>query len=455
MQMEKLRDYLAGLPPETRRVLIRGLESAKARGENPRQYDLIMSVAREAFADDRTSFPARRLPQHIFFQPLEPFLISETLPEKRRGLIQRSSLDSIWQWLERDLATGEFSEVLERFSLVCAQGDVEAMDRYGRRLRARFLAVVREYLAALDVSPEGHQRLAGHIGGQRALEDLVDMIDVFESERSLTAFSAPLPARLGADPKSVGLVAANYQVFIGIEPERAIFALALVLPRFSPPESFVRFVVAAAGTDRIKDIAASRYAPAIDLIFGTIARLIEQFSSAIRDRKRRQEVADIVRQFHQWVRAATADLEIPPSSVWDKQISELRARMSNRLSDVIAGAPGLVRRALRAERRGDHFLPADETALEEAQATVKLFRAAATAKDCLAINQLLLKTRKPLEQMTETLTNDLLGKLRECDDADRRALAGYVDGALLICEELFGREYVSVINRAREALLKN
>ena len=83
-----------------------------------------------------------------------------------------------------------------------------------------------------------------------------------------------------------------------------------------------------------------------------------------------------------------------------------------------------------------------------------VYRAAAASKDSLAINQVLLQTRKPLEQVVETLTNALLSKLREADDDDRPVLAKYTDGALSICAELFGEEYVTVVRKAYAGLLK-
>ncbi|MCC2112742.1 MAG: hypothetical protein KDJ16_11970 [Hyphomicrobiales bacterium] len=454
MQLDKLKHYLIGLPPETRRTLIRGLETAKARGDDASQYELIMTAAREAFGSEDESFPQRTTPKRLFFKPVEPFLISETLPKKQRAQIHRSSLDSIWKWLERDLAPGELDDVLAELTAAIFQGDVKATDRLTRKLRGKFLATVREYMAALDVSTEGHRRLANQIDGQRVLDDLMDVIEVFECERSLTAFAAPLPRRLQADVRSAGMVAANYRTFLNIEQDRGVFALAMLLPRFGPPESFVKFVAAAAGTDKIADIAKSKFAPAIDLIFTVIARHIEELSTAIGDRKRLLMVADVVRRYHHWVRAVTTDWEIAASTVWDKRISELRTQMSNRLVDTIAVAPGTVRRALRVEKSQGRLVPADSIAIEEAHMAAMVYRAAAASKDSLAINQVLLQTRKPLEQVVETLTNALLSKLREADDDDRPVLAKYTDGALSICAELFGEEYVTVVRKAYAGLLK-
>ncbi len=454
MQLDKLKHYLIGLPPETRRTLIRGLESARARGDDASQYELIMAAAREAFASENDSFPERATPKRLFFKPIEPFLISETLPRKERAQIHRSSLDSLWRWLERDLAPGELDEVLAELTAALFRGDAAATDRLTRSLRGKFLATVREYMAALDVSMEGHRRLANQIEGQRVLDDLMDIIEVFECERSMTAFAAPLPHRLGADVRSVGMVAANYRSFLDVEPDRGVFALAMLLPRYEPPESFVKFVAGAAGSDKIATIAETVYAPAIDLVFTTIARHIEELSTVLADRRRLLSVADVVRRYHHWVRAITGDWEIPISSTWDKRISGLRTQMSNRLVDTIDGAPGAVRRALRLEMSRGRLVGADPAAIEEAHMAAMVYRAAVCAKDSLAINQALLQIQKPLEQVTETLTNALLSRLREADPEDRPIVAEYVDGALAICAELFGEDYVSVVRKAYGGLLK-
>ena len=101
---ERLRDYLAQLPPQAQALLMREFERAIERGEEVAVATLVLEqlrkVVRGAEEDDearpRTDDPAR-----LVFRPLEPFLVESNFPV-RPGQIRRTSLLPVWQWLGRD-----------------------------------------------------------------------------------------------------------------------------------------------------------------------------------------------------------------------------------------------------------------------------------------------------------------------------------------------------------------
>ena len=101
---ERLRDYLAQLPPQAQALLMREFERAIERGEDVVVANFVLEqlrkVVRGAEEDDdarpRTDDPAR-----LLYGPLEPFLVEGSFPV-RAGQIRRASLLPIWQWLSRD-----------------------------------------------------------------------------------------------------------------------------------------------------------------------------------------------------------------------------------------------------------------------------------------------------------------------------------------------------------------
>src|SRR5690349_9011278 len=102
--IERLRDYLAQLPPQSQALLMRGFERAVERGEDTVVANLVLEqlrkIVRGAEEEDearpRTDDPAR-----LLFRPLEPFLAEGNFPV-RPGQIRRASLLPVWQWLGRD-----------------------------------------------------------------------------------------------------------------------------------------------------------------------------------------------------------------------------------------------------------------------------------------------------------------------------------------------------------------
>src|SRR5436309_5785871 len=134
--IERLRDYLAQLPPQAQALLMREFERAIERGEDIGVATFVLEQLRKVIrgagdeARPRTEEPAR-----LTFRPLEPFLVEGNLPV-RPGQIRRTSLMPIWQWLVRDGAPDAFRE----FQTALAQLKPSATADLDGELRAFQLA---------------------------------------------------------------------------------------------------------------------------------------------------------------------------------------------------------------------------------------------------------------------------------------------------------------------------
>src|SRR5690348_15753912 len=101
---ERLRDYLAQLPPQSQALLMREFERAIERGDDLAVANFVLEqlrkVVRGTEEDDETR-PRTDDPARLLFRPLEPFLVDSNFPV-RAGQIRRASLLPVWQWLGRD-----------------------------------------------------------------------------------------------------------------------------------------------------------------------------------------------------------------------------------------------------------------------------------------------------------------------------------------------------------------
>ena len=108
---ERLREYLAQLPPQAQALLMREFERAIERDEDASVAILVLEQLRkvvrgtEEETQPRTDDPAR-----LVFRPLEPFLVEGNYP-RRPGQIRRASLLPVWQWLIRDGAPEQAREL--------------------------------------------------------------------------------------------------------------------------------------------------------------------------------------------------------------------------------------------------------------------------------------------------------------------------------------------------------
>src|ERR1700754_1784302 len=126
--IERLRDYLVQLPPQSQALLMREFERSIERGEDATVATIVLEQLRkvvrgtEEEARPRTDDPAR-----LLFRPLEPFLVEGNQPV-RPGQVRRASLLPIWQWLARDGAPDQARELdaaLSRARENGAASDVE------------------------------------------------------------------------------------------------------------------------------------------------------------------------------------------------------------------------------------------------------------------------------------------------------------------------------------------
>src|ERR1700716_1029943 len=101
---ERLRDYLAQLPPQAPALLMGGFERAIERGEDTAVATLVLEQLRKLVRgteEDEEARPRTDDPARLLFRPIESFLVESNFPI-RLGQIRRGSLPAVWQWLAGD-----------------------------------------------------------------------------------------------------------------------------------------------------------------------------------------------------------------------------------------------------------------------------------------------------------------------------------------------------------------
>src|SRR5580698_10374288 len=97
--IERLREYLAQLPPQAQALLMREFERAIERGEDATVATFVLEQLRKIVrGTEEEVLPRTDDPARLLFRPLEPFLIESQFPA-RPGQIRRMSLLPVWEWL--------------------------------------------------------------------------------------------------------------------------------------------------------------------------------------------------------------------------------------------------------------------------------------------------------------------------------------------------------------------
>jgi len=195
---ERLREYLAQLPPQSQALLMREFERAIERGEEVAVANLVLEQLRKVVrgAEEEEEVPARTDdPARLLFRPLEPFLVETNFPI-RVGQIRRASLLPIWQWLSRDGAQPAAAAFDAALAGVRQSGSTAGLEAAARKFQ---VAVAEAIVQVSTPTPGGdHQRVLSRIGPPTVVEDLLSVGAVLRAREAMDTLAGRLPGQIRA-----------------------------------------------------------------------------------------------------------------------------------------------------------------------------------------------------------------------------------------------------------------
>jgi hypothetical protein len=447
--IERLRDYLVQLPPQSQALLMREFERAIERGEDTTVATFVLEQLRKVVrGSDEEVRPRTDDPARLVFRPLEPFLIEGNSPT-RPGQIRRASLLPVWQWLIRDGAPDqarEFEAALAAMRETATTSNLESAIR-------KFQFAAADAISKIAGPGSGdNQRALARVGAPNVIEDLLPIGSLLQAREALETLSGRLPSflRVFGDAQ-VASVGVSLNVPTLQTPQMLPFALSLVMQRLTAPWQIIRLAVRIAASDDEIRVAATPYGVAVTIALHDVSFLAARLRADIK-RGHFDDVAEHLKALHDGVRGLRTELDFRNDSVWGKQLASIRADISNTLQSEIDSVPGRVRRLLR--QRADKDIPAsarvDSSEVDDTAALIDFVAVCRTYASELAINEVTLRTYSDLQQYVEHATEALVQSLRGGDAKARTYRQTQVAAAVRFCEILFGQDYASLMSRAAE-----
>src|SRR2546421_9695147 len=226
-------------------------------------------------------------------------------------------------------------------------------------------------------------------------------------------------------------------------------ALSLIIQRLTAPWQIIRIATKIAGSDDEIRVGATPYGIAVTIALHDLSCLAANLRLDIK-RGYFENVGEQLKSLHEGARGLRTELDLRHDSVWGKQLTSIRADISNAVQSEIESVPGRVRRILR--QRPDKDIPAgargDPTDADEAAALIDFVAVCRTYASELAINEVTLRTYSDLQHYVEQTTEALVQSLR--NEKGRAYRQQQVNAAVRFCEVLFGTDYASLMSRAAE-----
>jgi hypothetical protein len=449
---ERLRDYLAQLPPQAQALLMRGFERAIERGEDTAVATLVLEQLRKVVrgteeveeARPRTDDPAR-----LLFRPIEPFLVESNFP-MRLGQIRRTSLQPVWQWLARDGAPDQARAFEMALAEIRQSGSTAGLESETRKFQ--FAAAEAIVKVATPVQGDDRHRSLSRIGAPNVVEDLLSIGSVLRAREAMETLGSRIPSQLRALTDSqIASVTSALNVPSLQTPQLLPFALSLIMQRLAAPWQIIRLAIKMAASDDEIRVAATPYGIAVTLALHDLSFLAACLRTDIR-RGQFDNVGEQLKTLHDGVRGLRTELDLRNDSNWGRQLTSIRADISNSLQSEIDSVPGRVRRILR--QRADKDISSapkiDDSDVEETAALIDFVAVCRTYASELAINEVTLRTYSDLQHYVEHSTEGLVQSLRGGDTKARAYRQIQVKAAVRFCEVLFGHDYASLMSRAAE-----
>ncbi len=448
--IERLKDYLVQLPPQSQALLMREFERAIERGEDTTVATLVLEQLRKVVrgADEETQ-PRTDDPARLLFRPLEPFLIEGNLPV-RPGQVRRSSLLPVWQWLNRDGAPEPAREFEAALARMRQSGTVSELEPAIRKFQlAAADAIVK---IATPMHGGDKQRALARVGPPNVIEDLLPIGSVLQAREALDGLGGRLPSylRVFGDPQ-IASISAALNVPSLQTPQLLPFVLSLVMQRLTAPWQIIRLAIKMASSDDEIRVAATPYGIAVTIALHDLSVLAAGLRTDIK-RGHFENVTEHLKVLHDGVRGLRTELDLRNDSAWGRQLAAIRADISNTLQSEIDSVPGRVRRLLRQRPDKDISASArvDASEVDETAALIDFVAVCRTYASELAINEVTLRTYSDLQQYVEHSTEALVQSLRGGDAKVRAYRQMQVAAAIRFCDVLFGHDYASLMSRAAE-----
>lgn len=447
--IDRLRDYLAQLPPKAQALLMREFERAIERGEDTAVATFVLAQLRKVVRQSDDATPRTDDPARLVFRPLEPFLI-DSAPAARPGQIRRSSLAPVWVWLSRE----GIPDQVQAFEAALAQVGEQATPTEIDRLVRTVQIAAGEAIVAAAGQAAGHdrQRVLSRIGGPNVVEDIASIGAALRAREALDALSLRLSGQIRQFGESqIASVIASLNVPTLQTPQVLPFALSLVMQRLAAPWQIIRLGVSVAGSDDEIRVGATPYGVAVTMAIQDLSHAAAELRVDIR-RGQFTNTSNYLKKLHDGVRGLRTELDIRSDSTWGRQIASIRVEISDSLKSEIESVPGRVRRILR--QRPDKDITAntriDPSEVDETASLIDFVAVCRTYAGELAINEVTLRAYSDLQHYVEKATESLVESLRAGDARVRAFRQVQVEAAIRFCNLLFGPDYASLMSRSAE-----
>jgi hypothetical protein len=283
---DNLRGYLRQLTPATRARLLNEVERLRQSGEDVPGAEIILAelradrpdIAPEAPPVDKLDPAARH-----FFSVLDPYLTNRSPERANDGQIARASLQSLWDWISRDLMASMARAYTGEIKQFVAGKRQRELDQAVAAFQNKAVKYLEGTLASATGAEQARLRYRKHGGSVASFDDLLKIMRVLKAREPLAQFEDGMPVRIDKlDGDRLDDVLDALDILKAAKPDAVSFALANIAKRLRTSWHLVRLATNADEPEPAAAVAAGPYAFAVVMVLDQLEDQIEVLRAALR-----------------------------------------------------------------------------------------------------------------------------------------------------------------------------
>jgi len=343
---QKLQAFIEKLPDHLLAQLTQAIERDRLSGGKELPHDLLLAGLRTSAAVADRQVHRTPTPMRLFCMPVEDILVPARR-KKRQGLIARSSLTPIWEWLASDLMPKEFRKHYD--NLTTAILDREN-DKIQESAAAFHEAGAKAIAEALDGAPEGSKKRAAYadkLGGDDVVADAEDMAKALNAAPEILdlrdEFAAPVKT---LSRELLKALCASYDKVVEEKSDAAAFVIDVAMHRLAKPWEILR--AAAFLTRQSDDGTVSRddVNMAVELLFGDMEDCITFFEEQNAHTFDPDNARRYITTYARYAQGIAAELETCKDAQWKERYDTLQAAGAREFERLIDHVPDQIKAAM-------------------------------------------------------------------------------------------------------------
>jgi hypothetical protein len=351
---DRIQEFLQRLTPMTRGNLLTELERLETCGDEMPGSAEILAKLRAEFHKDGSPQNRAGNPSRYFFAPLEQLLVDGAPEHANSGRIQRGSLVTIWEWINRDLLPTMARDYVQKIEESIGTNN----QREARQVASTFQTKVVKYLENTLGSPDGanqtRAKLATYTASHAAYDDLARILCVLRARDALAKFNEALPASIARfDDARVSKITALLDALGKTHADAVPFGLAMVAERLKAPWQLIRLATKAAPGKNAADIAATPYAVAVSMVLDRL----DDMRTALRFALKTERVfvaKQILTDIYDMEYALQVRIDLLDQSDWGERLRNLMSAIAVLVEAEVKRFPDKIGHILGSRRLHSH-----------------------------------------------------------------------------------------------------